>query len=367
MKKIGFKVFVAIIIISIFFVLYHLHILAFTENKAYNLLTISKFITKMHMTDSTISDVVIVELDDQTLEKYNNWPLNRKYYADAVDILENEGVKAIGFDIMLSDRGTRENDTILAEHFAGYDNIVLPVRPELKMERSASQNFIQRVNKINKPLPEFAENVSLGHIAFIPDSEGIIRSLPLKFKHRGKVYKALSLVLAETAGYEVKTNNKKSILINFSAEQIIPRISFKNLLSGNYSDVNLKDKIILIGATSTSLNDYYMTSLSRFGPMAGVEIHGQAINNLIKGNYINRLPHFYKLILLMILTIIFAIIFRIVSPARSKYILINGLLGYLIVSFIAFYNFNFFIDFLTPAVIILLLYGMNLLYWYLFS
>ena len=81
----------------------------------------------------------------------------------------------------------------------------------------------------------------------------------------------------------IPTNAKGELEINFLGPRgTIPGFSISDLLTGSMS-LNLKnkvkDKIILIGATATALEDIRVTA---FDPkLPGIEIHASIIDNIL--------------------------------------------------------------------------------------
>src|SRR5689334_12827719 len=54
--------------------------------------------------------VVIVGIDNPSLESLQHWPLSRDYYAQALRTLSADGAAAVAFDIGFTDRSTDEAD-----------------------------------------------------------------------------------------------------------------------------------------------------------------------------------------------------------------------------------------------------------------
>jgi adenylate cyclase len=166
------KVVFYLIIIIFVFVLYYFNIFLPLENKVYDFLILLRYIFSPEIS----KDIVIVIVDDFTIEKLGKWPLPRRLYAEAISNLEESGVKAIGLDIILSDYSNEKNDYILEQELKKYNNIVLPVVYEMKLIRSLHSSKLE-ITKEEKPLNIFTEKSRLGNINFIPDRDGIIRRL----------------------------------------------------------------------------------------------------------------------------------------------------------------------------------------------
>jgi len=69
-------------------------------------------------------DIVIIDLDDNTLQKVGRWPIPRDYYRDI--LLRVAGSDAIVFDIIFSESSTGDS-TVLPLLNSLSDKIVMPV------------------------------------------------------------------------------------------------------------------------------------------------------------------------------------------------------------------------------------------------
>src|SRR6185436_9335887 len=76
------------------------------------------------------------------------------------------------------------------------------------------------------------------------------------------------------------------LLVNFAGGAGSFRtIPFSEVLNGNVKKEDLQDKIILVGATASDLRDYLLAPVPG-EVMAGVEWHGNVVDNLLLKRYI---------------------------------------------------------------------------------
>ncbi|MEM9216579.1 MAG: CHASE2 domain-containing protein [Cyanobacteria bacterium P01_F01_bin.150] len=98
------------------------------------------------------------------------------------------------------------------------------------------------------------------------------RTFPQLRQHQGPYHRA------SMGGYEVLLNYRRPL----SEGTLATTISLESILSGaveaNQLEEWVRDRIILIGTTARSFNDYSLTPL---GDMAGVELHGQMVSQII--------------------------------------------------------------------------------------
>src|SRR5512135_1281763 len=62
---------------------------------------------------NTNRDVAIIEIADDSLEKIQQWPLDRNWHAALIDVLSSCGAKAVFFDILFCEPS--EHDLVLEE------------------------------------------------------------------------------------------------------------------------------------------------------------------------------------------------------------------------------------------------------------
>jgi adenylate cyclase len=192
---------------------------------------------------------------------------------------------------------------------------------------------------------------SSGFITFNIESDGSIRRLPLLVKYQDSVSKEdyyfppLSLRLLEQfldgtllfrvgeTGMEevildsasstlvIPTNAKGELEINFLGPRgTFPGFSLSDLLDDSKSarlKDKIKDKIILVGATATALEDIRVTS---FDPkLPGIEIHASIIDNILRNNSLSQ-PSWkliFELVYLFVMGILLIVIYSRIQPARA--------------------------------------------------
>lgn len=241
-------------------------------------------------------DIVIVTIDDRSLAQVGRWPWRRAIHATLINRLTEDGARAVGLDLLLSDRDAADaaSDTSLAEAIKRNGRVVLPLvlaptdRPELDDQL---------------PLPEFAKSATLGFAHVVIDADGIVRRLMLREIRNGEELSSFALrVLAVAAA--VRAGDAASVQAGAIAPGIdalsLPfagppghfrQISYVDVLRGNAPAGFFRDKIVLIGATATGLVGRYATPVSGLTQtMSGVEIQANAIDALRRPILIHTAP-----------------------------------------------------------------------------
>jgi CHASE2 domain-containing sensor protein len=74
------------------------------------------------------ADLVIVAIDDQSLQRIGQWPWPRSVMATALDKLNQAQPRSLGLDIIYAEPSTPEDDRRLAAAIARSGRIVLPAQ-----------------------------------------------------------------------------------------------------------------------------------------------------------------------------------------------------------------------------------------------
>ena len=137
--------------------------------------------------------IVIVGIDDESLSSIGKWPWRRAVHATLINNLTKAGVKAIAFDVALSDTDGNnvEGDVALAAAVKANGRVVLPVN-------NASAGAQGRKEQL--PADNFASVAArLGHITVEVDPDGILRSVYLRAGSPNPTHSQLALAALQVA------------------------------------------------------------------------------------------------------------------------------------------------------------------------
>jgi len=298
---------------------------------------------------------VIVDIDEKSLKQYGQWPWPRYRIAILLDKLRNLGALSIGLDILFAEedrasihsirkelsrdfgvdfefrevpQSLRDNDQRLAEALSR-GPIVLGYQ-FLFDEGSDSESCLLHPIHVNKLGHEKAERVSplfiharsvscnlkmfsqaaagSGFFNVSPETDGILRRVPLIMEHKGKLYPNLALVtLMKALGVNdvlLKTDRRGmdslylnqtaipltsngSLLIRFRGKgKTFEYISAADILSDRIPDGKIQGKIVFVGTSASGLKELKSTPFDPVFP--GVEVHATVVDNILKKDFISR-------------------------------------------------------------------------------
>ncbi|MDR3392793.1 MAG: CHASE2 and HATPase_c domain-containing protein [Sulfuriferula sp.] len=248
-------------------------------------------------------DVVIAAIDDESLTALGRWPWPRAIHAQLLDILTRDGVRAVGFDIILSEADTSHpgDDARLAAAIRRNKHVVLPVFQSVLASGTLADGL---------PLPAFAEAAAaLGHVQSELDADGIMRSVYLHEGMGTPNYPHLSLALldiAQPGTISTLPGERAPSFITGTADWArdywihIPfagppghfrHIAYSDIIQHKFPPGFFRNKVVFIGATATGMGDIQSTPVSGLNrPMSGVEINANIYDALRSHLTINLLP-----------------------------------------------------------------------------
>ncbi|WNJ98253.1 CHASE2 domain-containing protein [Thalassospiraceae bacterium LMO-JJ14] len=218
--------------------------------------------------------VVIVQIDSKSLQQLGEWPWSRSLHAEAINKLSKAGVSRIGLDIDFSSpsRGNADNDLIEAVSNA-QARIVLPVFKQWSSTRGGEVTT-------TTPMHDLAEKALLGSVNVTPASDGLVRKYDRLHKwHESFVPAFATELLGRT------TEGTESFYVDYSIRpESIPRVSFVDLLSGQFNADLLKGKYVIIGATALELGDEIAVPV--YGALSGPELQAMSAESILLGRTI---------------------------------------------------------------------------------
>jgi adenylate cyclase len=364
-----------------------------------------------------IRPVVIVDIDEASLKAIGQWPWPRTTVADLVTQITQLGAVAIGFDIIFPEPD-RMSPAIAEQSFRGIDADTrakldrLPSNDEALAEaikhsrvvvgqagaaspevRTAADAALQTGFAVRGPdarpyLVTFAgllRNVPVieqaaagrGLFSINPESDGIIRRVPVIMTAQGSLVPSLSMEMLRVVtgssailvrvneagvqsvavpGLEVPTDRNGQFWVHFNHHDPERYVSAKDVLQGKVPADRLAGKLVLIGTSAIGLLDLKTTPLDAAIP--GVEVHAQILESVLsKSSLVN--PN-YAIGAELALAVLFGLAIIVAAPMLPASIvivlggcLIAGLIG---LSLYLFVEHNLLIDFTYPLISSWLIY-----------
>ncbi|NYT87051.1 CHASE2 domain-containing protein [Pollutimonas harenae] len=266
-------------------------------------------------------DIVIVAIDDSSIDALGYWPWRRALHAALLAKLQQ--ARVTGLDFLLSDLNPAypQDDSVLARAITQHGRVVLP-------------QIIDARHSVIDPLKPLAQAAAArGYINVYPDDDGVIRSLKLfqDLESGTRVRHFIAAMLA-VAGDEARLqqlqSQPESVLIPYAGGpghfSLYP---YAQVLNGNVPPSTFKDKYVLVGSWGSGLGDAFSTPLTRQGePMAGVEILANGLYSALNDNWIHTPPLWLNALLACLPVLLACVTLRRLSPRKSFLVTLATLL-----------------------------------------
>jgi len=245
----------------------------------------------------TSKDIIIIAIDDKSLQEIGRWPWDRKNFSMAIDKLKEAKVKLIGIDIAFFEPSNNNSDTALAESINKAGNVVTVVE-YTKFSTKDDQIYGTEILRSS-----FITNANIGFVNLFTDSDGILRSSPARISGIEN-HMSFSLKIAELILGKKIDINENRFLINFYGKPgAYKYISFSDLVRDRVNIEELRDAIVLIGVTSPDFHDDHAVPISKARRMPGVEVNANAVQTLISGDFLQQQPGWSVTLIILIFAI----------------------------------------------------------------
>jgi CHASE2 domain-containing sensor protein/signal transduction histidine kinase len=238
--------------------------------------------------------ILIVTIDDYSLQQLGQWPWSRAIHAQLLDRLSAAHAKGILFDVIFSEPDNHsDNDQRLAQAACRAGNVFVPLL------REGVARYGQPLGEIEPVVPLSHCAKGVGHINAEADADGIVRSVYLSEGPVQKARSQLAWLLYEETLTDKENVTMPGTLVPPSvqgwqrAHEIripfihsdagFPSVPYVSVLRGEVPPELLRDRLILIGSTAPGLGDRYVTPQSaRIGTTPGIEIQANILNGLLQ-------------------------------------------------------------------------------------
>lgn len=353
------------------------------------------------------SNIVLATIDEKSLTKLGRWPWPRSTIAKLINAFEKLEVKAAGFDVTFSE--TSPEDAVFADSLKRFPNVFLGyffyLSPDEVEEAALSEQEIRqnegsifpsrlalsskqmeasgrRVYGVQSNVPEIAKALpgnAQGFFNVFPERDGVIRFMPLALFYKTQAYPSLALQMASfSAGFspipifkeegvleglamgraKIPLNEKGELFINYRGDaKTFPHISIADILENKISKDQLKDKLVLVGATAVGIYDMRVTPTSPNFP--GLEIQANVLDNLLTGDFLvhNRTTEMISFFLILAVGLLLALLLPNLRALNSLFAFLTLILLLLGGGYLFFIKYGFVIHTMTPALNGLFVYG----------
>ncbi len=263
------------------------------------------------------SDVVLVTIDDESLQHYGRWPWSRALLAKLTNNLANAGASVVGLDILLSEPQSPEADRALQNALESAHAVIVD---KIASYPDGPQWM--------EPLPQFSQSAAaVGHAQAPLDADSVCRRFPPReFTLEGSRW-AFAVEVARRvdpkrtaeflSAYGIPVHDDAGpVLI---AKPVLVPIPFRRdgfdtiparMVLQGFDSSSLRGRPVLVGFGTTEIGDRLNTPLHPEFPTPGVEVHAQILDSVLSSRKLYELPVWITALILMITCILSVAAFR---------------------------------------------------------
>lgn len=249
------------------------------------------------------SRLVLVNIDDATFNAlrakhlHAQWPFPRRYHARVIERLHAAGARVVAVDVQFTEPSDPVDDNALIEAVGRDQNVVLSttdVGPHGSTDVLGGAEVLRSVHAR-------AANTSL-----IPDSDGTVR----RTQYSIAGLRTFGVVVDEAFdGRRVRPalfgGREQPVPIDYvGSPGTVASISYSRVYDGSFPPRMFAGKIVIIGASSPSLQDLHQTPMSGSAPMAGPEVLANEAATVLGGIPLRRASTALTLLIIALLSLL---------------------------------------------------------------
>ena len=268
------------------------------------------FDTLITAKEPTFNNIVTVNIDEATLDKYGQWPLPRAKYAEIIRDLYQRNAGLVVLNVLMPETDRTGGDSTLGQALKQYP-VILPSQPSQKTKNTPRNpgsvvlgpEFMDQI--IQYPglianVPSLENNAAgVGIVNTLPEVDGVNRRLPLVVTVDGKIYPSLAMETLRVAAGDTTVQVK---LFEGGVEKMrIPK--FGPITTDNFGRIwidwsqqnrsfsltnlpkDLEGAIVIVGPTAAGIANPVPTSKGAVWPQ---DVQAAVVGTMMNGVVIQR-------------------------------------------------------------------------------
>jgi CHASE2 domain-containing sensor protein/signal transduction histidine kinase len=226
-------------------------------------------------------DILIVEIDDQSIAALGAWPWSRTLHAQMVERLAAARPRAIAYDLLFSEPSPEPGaDRALGAAIRSAGNVFLP-SPDAA--DGTSGGWVRQIT---------GGAAGLGLVHVRSDTDGLVRRTIQSETHNGRV----EIDLMGQVDRATRPDAASASAARPGEARLIPfgggtgrfrTVSFSSVLKGEVPEELIRGKIVLVGVTATGLGERFSTpTTGGDASLSGIELQANVLEALRTGTLI---------------------------------------------------------------------------------
>ena len=296
--------------------------------------------------------IVVINLGEKSIEKYGQWPFPREVHAKILDEIYNKRAALVGSTVLMLEPDRMGTDNVLSDSLKKYPVVLSQTVSDScsRVSTTIRKTGVAVIGdgEATEFLPQYPcvlSNVSVlqeaaagvGITSTLPETDGVVRRVPLLSESSGEYYPAFALemlrVAAGDSSYQAKINQTGVEALRIPSFETIktdeygrvfinPNYQFESYEIGAGPLPDLAGKIAILGVTAAGLSNPVATPSGAQYPH---QLQASILETLIIGDSVS-IPNWTQLVDLAALLVL-ALALIIISRLKYSIVWIGLILG----------------------------------------
>ncbi len=257
--------------------------------------------------------IVVVNIGEKAIEKYGQYPFPREVYAEIISDLYGNGAAIVGSTIMFPENDRFGGDAKLADTLSQYPVVLSQTTTDSCKEvqniartgvavvgDGQPTEFLPQYPCVLSNIPVLQEGaVGVGITSTLPETDGVVRRVPLLSQSKGEYYPAFAIellrVVAGDSSYQAKINQTGVEALRvpqfdtiktdeYGRVFINPNYQFQSVEIGKDPLPDLNGKIVILGVTAAGIANPVATPAGAQHPHV---LQASILETLINGDSVS--------------------------------------------------------------------------------
>ena len=362
--------------------------------------SLDDFLCRITAPEGIRPNVVLVDIDDRSIEEYGKWPWDHDLIADLAAAVAAGVPKALLLDMELYEDAAQAaagRTDVLAGQLTWINQTVLPydiAEATFRSNKTSNPEFLFATSvAVDNPLGLMDEQSSLlvrkvflpaekllkhkpllGFDYQRPDDDRLLRHQPLVMNYEGYYYPSTSLMAAARylgvtpgqikviegqeiqlgADRRIPIDSRSEFFVRFSEGTPFARYSASQVLSEDFNRETFKNKAVVIGQLNGNETEYFTTTAEDRTPEMLVK--ATVIENIINSNFVTPRTDLAKacLIALLVLGAAGAFVLPRISLMYRMIVLVGALIILANADYLLFASYNIMVPIVYIALELIL-------------
>lgn len=266
-------------------------------------------------------NVVIVAIDDASLQQIGNLPWSRATLAALINAIAESQPRVVAMDLLLAE--SSPSDAALAQAIRRAPRVIQPIIGVNTTRAATNLDAPLLFDIALRPAPALqTENTLFAHTLITPDADGVVRRVAISIDASGQRYPALGIAALEAfqgiaLAYDSENDHaalgtmrlpidrEGKMRLNFHSREAARVLSAAAVMQGRADLARLRDRVVLIGVTSPRAAEPLATPLT-FGKQSvyPIEIQSDLVETILANHLLVEQDRLTQILVIFLIALL---------------------------------------------------------------